>query len=216
MKIKMRQLTFISDTHNRHKEIHPSHLDGGDVLIHTGDFSNRGTAGEIRDFFNWFKKQTQYTHRICIAGNHDRLAELNPEYFAELVPDNVIYLQDSGVTLGDLNFWGTPVTAEFCNWAFNKTGPELDKHFAYIPDDTHVLLTHGGPSGVLQTLENGLDVGMPQLAARIEDLKELEIAAFGHIHHSHRTTKNNGIIYVNSAICNESYLASNIPITVCV
>jgi predicted phosphodiesterase len=210
----MRQLTFISDTHNRHKEIHPDNLDGGDVLIHTGDFSTLGNPTEVFEFFNWFKKQTQYTHRICIAGNHDRLAEVSPEYFKDFVPDNVIYLQDSGITLGGLNFWGTPVTAEFCNWAFNKTGPELDKHFALIPDNTHVLLTHGGPSGVLQTLENGMDVGMPQLDARIEDLPELKVSAFGHIHNDYGTTKKKGVTYVNSAICNERYLASNIPITV--
>lgn len=210
----MTSLTFISDTHNRHNEIPQEQLPGGDFLIHTGDFTNRGTIPEVISFFNWFEKQTQYTRRIFIAGNHERIAEKDPGLFASLVPSNCIYLQDSGITLEGLRFWGTPVTAQFCNWAFNRTTSEIIKLFSYIPEDTDVLLTHGGPKGILQKLPGGLDVGMPELAERIKDLSNLKISAFGHIHHSYESKTINNVTYVNSAIVGEDYKVHNKPIKI--
>lgn len=210
----MTSLTFISDTHNRHNEIPQEQLPGGDFLIHTGDFTNRGTIPEVISFFNWFEKQTQYTRRIFIAGNHERIAEKDPGLFASLVPSNCIYLQDSGITLEGLRFWGTPVTAQFCNWAFNKTSSELTQFFSYIPEDTDVLLTHGGPKGVLQKLSGGLDVGMVELAERLPHLPKLKVSAFGHIHHSSGTIKKDGVNYVNAAVCGEGYTLKNKPIVI--
>lgn len=210
----MKSLTFISDTHNRHNEIPQEQLPGGDFLIHTGDFTNRGTLPEVTTFLEWFSAQTQYKHRIFIAGNHEKIAEKDPSLFVSLVPDNCVYACNSVVNLDGLKFWGTPVTAQFCNWAFNRTTSELIKLFSYIPEDTDVLLTHGGPKGILQKLPGGLDVGMPELAERISQLPKLKVSAFGHIHHSYGTKTINNIQYVNSAIVGEDYKTHNKPITI--
>jgi predicted phosphodiesterase len=35
------KITFISDTHTKHEEIHKD-LPGGDLIIHAGDFMNSG------------------------------------------------------------------------------------------------------------------------------------------------------------------------------
>lgn len=209
----MTQLTFISDTHCKHNEIPTNQLPGGDILVHTGDWTNQGRVPEAIEFFSWFEKQTQYTHRVFIAGNHELLAEQNPDLFQSLIPSNCIYLEDSGVELCGLQFWGTPVTPRFCNWSFNRSTTELHKHFNYIPDSTNIVLTHGGPLGLgLQTLESGLDVGIEELSEKLWDLPELKVNAFGHIHASFGHEIIGDTHYINSAICGENYRITNKPI----
>ena len=209
----MRQLTFISDTHTLHNQIPAEQLPGGDILVHTGDWTNNGNMTQCLEFFNWFEKQTQYTHRVFIAGNHELFAEQNPSLFRSLIPSNCTYLEDSGIEFEGLKFWGTPVTLQFCNWAFNRSTTELHKHFNYIPDDTNVILTHGGPVRLgLQTLESGLDIGMEKLNERLIDLPELKVSAFGHVHYSFGHKIIGGTHFINSAVCGENYRITNKPI----
>jgi hypothetical protein len=40
----------------------------------------------------------------------------------------VIYLNDSGVEIDGLKFWGSPVQPYFHNWAFNRIGDDICKH----------------------------------------------------------------------------------------
>jgi predicted phosphodiesterase len=208
----MKTLTFISDTHCRHNEI-TYLLTGGDFLIHTGDWTNSGNFTQMREFLSWFSNQTQYSHRIFIAGNHELQLEKENDIVREyMLPSNCIYLQDSLVELEGINFYGTPVTPVFYNWAFNKTSEQLVKHFDNIPLKTNVLLTHGGSE--LQVLENGLDVHIPELKEKIKDLSNLKISAFGHIHHSYGTKIVNDVQYVNSAIVGEDYKVRNKPIKI--
>ena len=60
------KITFISDTHNKHKLLTDNNLlPGGDVIIHSGDISGRGYEDEIIDFLEWFQ-DLNYTHKIFI------------------------------------------------------------------------------------------------------------------------------------------------------
>ena len=61
------KFVFISDTHCRH---HFVKLPKGDVLIHAGDISHKGSREEVIDFLQWFSKQ-EFQYKIFIAGNHD-------------------------------------------------------------------------------------------------------------------------------------------------
>ena len=45
-------ITFISDTHNKHKEI-TQDLPGGDLLIHAGDISSMDYPRQIEGFCEW-------------------------------------------------------------------------------------------------------------------------------------------------------------------
>ena len=45
------RIVHISDTHGRHREIEG--LPEGDVIVHSGDFTNMGTEEEVLDFLNW-------------------------------------------------------------------------------------------------------------------------------------------------------------------
>ena len=64
-------IVHISDTHNHLPDI--STLPKGDVLIHTGDFSDHGTIAEIQVFNDWLGRvKSMYRYRIIILGNHDQ------------------------------------------------------------------------------------------------------------------------------------------------
>ena len=54
------KITFISDTHNKHKQV-TSSLPGGDLLIHAGDLSSMGYKHEIKEFCKWFNGLENYT-----------------------------------------------------------------------------------------------------------------------------------------------------------
>jgi predicted phosphodiesterase len=46
------RIILISDTHKKHENVI---LPVGDLIIHAGDVSSRGTYGEILNFLHWFK-----------------------------------------------------------------------------------------------------------------------------------------------------------------
>lgn len=52
------RLVLISDTHNRHLEMAPP--PDGDVLIHGGDLTGRGTLKQVKSFFEWFQALPHY------------------------------------------------------------------------------------------------------------------------------------------------------------
>jgi 3',5'-cyclic AMP phosphodiesterase CpdA len=61
------KIVAISDTHEQAQLIH---LPPGDVLIHAGDITNRGSIAKLGEFTTWLKKQP-HTHKVVICGNHD-------------------------------------------------------------------------------------------------------------------------------------------------
>jgi Icc-related predicted phosphoesterase len=64
------RITHISDTHNHHSKLQED-LPGGDLLIHSGDFTSIGRKSEVERFIKWFNKIDNYTNKVFIAGNHD-------------------------------------------------------------------------------------------------------------------------------------------------
>ena len=147
------RLVCLSDTHGLHDGLV---LPEGDILVHAGDVCNHGSLVEAVRFLGWFESVGDYQHRVLIAGNHDRIFE-DDALIRGLIPENIHYLNDSGVTIDGLNFWGTPVTPFFCNWAFNRFEQEIGRHWAMIPEEVDVLVTHGPPHGILdRILEGGI------------------------------------------------------------
>jgi hypothetical protein len=69
------RVVCISDTHNRHEELE---IPKGDILLHAGDFTNRGTLEEISNFAAWLKA-LPFKHKIVIPGNHE--LSLDTEFY---------------------------------------------------------------------------------------------------------------------------------------
>src|SRR5579863_6916609 len=102
--------------------------------------------------------------------------------------NGVIYLDDSGIEIEGLKIWGSPVQPEFCSWAFNrKRGKEIARHWAKIPEDTQVLVTHGPPVGILDEVDRGIisgveggreHVGCEELRKRVDESKDLKLHCY--------------------------------------
>ena len=205
------KLTFISDTHSLHRQIK---LSGGDLLIHAGDVCNRGTEGEVLAFIQWFEKQ-DYVHKIFIAGNHDWFfEEYSDNYIRKLLPESVYYLNDSGIEINKVKFWGSPIQRTFFNWAFNRErGAEIDQHWQKIPSDTDILITHGPPFGILDKTVGNLNVGCEMLRKKVDALQP-KIHVFGHIHEARGILEQNNTTFINAATADIHYKMVNLPINV--
>ena len=183
------KFTFISDTHTKH---HNLNTGSGDVLIHCGDFTNRGELPSVLSFAQYMQKQ-DFKYKIVIAGNHDFCFEDERKAQAEkcFEDHDIIYLNDSGVDINGIKIWGSPVQPAFFDWAFNrKRGEELRAHWALIPEDTDILLTHGPAYGILDHCPNGR-VGCEDLLVTINKIKP-KVHAFGHIHEGYGVLEQEG------------------------
>ena len=63
------RFVIISDTHQQHKHLEIP-ASGGDVLIHCGDFTNKGTQDEVDLFFNYLKETCdgKFKYIILLVG----------------------------------------------------------------------------------------------------------------------------------------------------
>ncbi|MDM8547246.1 metallophosphatase domain-containing protein [Candidatus Venteria ishoeyi] len=204
------KLVFISDTHGLHRNLKPG---SGDILIHCGDFSRRDSLESVEDFARFMARQ-DFKHKIVIAGNHDWCFEDQRREQAEAVlRDHAIhYLNDSGIQLDGLNFWGSPVQPAFMNWAFNRErGSDIRRHWALVPDKTDVLITHGPVFGILDRCRGGHRAGCEDLLATVQRIKP-RIHACGHIHESYGQIEKEGILFLNTSNLDEHYRLANSPI----
>ena len=87
------KIVLISDTHGEHNSIQVPY---GDILIHAGDLTPSGKAGEVEAAAKWLGS-LPHPHKIAIAGNHDLLFESSPNQATALLRSaGVTYLEDSG------------------------------------------------------------------------------------------------------------------------
>ena len=202
------KLVLISDTHNKH---HQLDLPPGDILIHAGDVSGRGSEREVLDFLNWFSK-LDYKHKIFIAGNHDWLFEKASSLAKDIIPENIIYLNDSGIEIEGIKIWGSPISPWFFDWAFNRhRGEEIQKHWDMIPDNTDILITHGPVYGILDKTARGELVGCKDLLDTIQKSK-IKLHVCGHIHEAYGMEKNGDTLFVNASVVNLGYEVVNRPV----
>jgi len=224
------KITCISDTHGKHRACERD-LPGGDILIHAGDFMNSGHSQyEATDFFDWFNSINDYDNKIFIAGNHDRLMQIEPEWSSGILTGykTIDYLQDDDVVLyydgpnGDfpednVRIYGTPWQPEFRNWAFNlpRNGEEMKAKWEAIPANTDILITHGPPQTYLDTAGAPINLtllGCELLKERVELIRP-KIHIFGHIHGGAGYYFNGHTHFINASILNEQYLYANTPVT---
>jgi len=213
------KITFISDTHNKHKYI-TDDLPGGDLLIHAGDLSSMGYEHEIREFCKWYNSLDNYTHKVFIAGNHDWGFQINTEKVNEILDfyGNITYLQDNDVLVGDklVSVYGSPWQPEFYNWAFNlpRNAYELKEKWGNIPSNTDILITHGPAYGYVdKVIGRPENLGCELLTDRIKEIKP-KIHVCGHIHTGYGYTFDGDTHYINAAVLNESYNYHHKPLTI--
>jgi Icc-related predicted phosphoesterase len=192
------RIVAIADTHGHHGLLR---VPGGDVLVHAGDMCQRGTMSELVESARWIRS-LPHPVKIVVPGNHDWPFVLTPGEARAAFGPSVTVLEDSGVTIDGVKFWGSPWQPEFCGWAYNlPRGPRLAMRWAEIPDGTDVLITHGPPAGTGDRTDRGERVGCADMRDRIEVLRP-KLHLFGHIHEDGGAWDVDGTLTVN---CTVSY-----------
>lgn len=214
------RIILISDTHDQHKDLmlnrwlreidNPLEC----TIIHAGDVSSLGKIHQLTSFLEWYE-DLPFKHKILISGNHDfgfeTQASLMNNILSEVAP-SVHYLNDSGITLDGLNFWGSPIQPWFHNWAFNRErGQEIKKHWDLIPIDTDILITHGPPYLKGDRCSHGEHVGCEDLLRKVEEIKPI-LHVYGHIHEGFSITTNKHTTFINASSLNEHYELVNKPV----
>ena len=174
------RILHLSDTHGLHRQV--KDLPIADVIVHSGDISHNGTEKEVLDFLYWFI-DLPYLHKVFVTGNHDLC--LWDADGIEGLPCNVHFLQDSGVEIGGVKFYGL---------GYNHQEQ-------LIPDDADIVVTHEPPVMILD-MSAGIHWGNAPLRNRIITITP-KYHLFGHAHESYGTLKQDGIIFSNASLLND-------------
>ena len=227
----------LSDTHNFRAKVKPSDVPQGDILVHTGDFTNRGTEAEALEFIKIFNA-FPHTHKLLIAGNHDAWFDTKTrEEVQALLNPNCHYLLDSMVEIEGIRFYGTPWTNS--GPAFGENEDVLKAIYDKIPENIDILLTHNPPLHIVDLAwvrqpvaatnkyacptcggshsSNYTHWGSPSLKNRVLQIKP-KVHQFGHVHDGAPSVEQiPGIptLFVNAAI-DLARLARQIPVYNCI
>ncbi len=203
-------IVFISDTHGQHRALD---IPEGDIIIHCGDFCHYGSVNDFLDFNEWYSL-LPFKHKILIAGNHDFICQEQPEDFKRILKENITYLNDSGIEIEGVKFWGSPVQPDLVGWAFGKPrGKEMQEHWDLIPSDTDVLITHTPPKGILDRSGSGRVLGCGNLFDSVKKI-EPRINAFGHVHASYGKFKTGNTLFINASNMRSGAGLVNSPVTI--
>jgi Icc-related predicted phosphoesterase len=208
------KIVTISDIHGNLVEKMPD----GDILVIAGDICPATNhqiqyqAEWLERRFNLWLESLNYDHIVCIAGNHDFVFEKAPELVPKL---KCHYLQESSVVIEGLKFYGHPYTPWFHDWAWNRYYDQLIEINEKIPDDTNVLITHGPPYGILDVLKDPYrtkeNLGCKALRERIDQLPDLKLSVFGHLHSAEGILKIGDTTFINASYLDESYSPTYAP-----
>ncbi|XP_064489974.1 metallophosphoesterase domain-containing protein 1-like [Ornithodoros turicata] len=217
----------ISDTHSFTNEM-THKVPPGDVLLHAGDFTRRGSLQEVI-CFNDFLGSLPHRHKFVIAGNHE--LSFDPSKVKHSAPysiqtpqqditrqakqhlRNCVYLEDQAVSVYGIKIYGSPWQPEFAGWAFNvPRGRQLLDIWDRIPEDTDVLLTHTPPIGHGDLCIMGTHVGCVELLSVVQKRVKPLYHIFGHIHEGYGITSDGQTTFINASICNIQYRPVNPPI----
>ena len=204
----MTTFVILGDTHGFHPDV-----PDGDVLIHTGDFTQGwGRRDQVWDVAKWLGG-THHTYKFLIGGNHDGSLVKHEEQCREILGTRGIqYLLHQSAMVGDIRIWGSPYHPQFAG-VFGKTFAELETLWQQVDPDVDVLITHGPPFGILDTDGERPDhLGDPALREMVSHWCP-KIHAFGHIHGGYGMYRGLLTTFYNVAVCNERYEPVN-PVTV--
>ncbi|KAI1714005.1 calcineurin-like phosphoesterase domain-containing protein [Ditylenchus destructor] len=215
----------ISDTHEKLADLLPR-IPPGDVLVHTGDFTNYGDPKAVQEF-NELMGSLPHKYKIVIAGNHelgwDETEDLSKrnEYYAgkpgspggNKLLTNCIYLQDNSTTVYGINIYGSSWHPLIENPFYRERGASILKEWLKIPTggEVDVLLTHTPPLGHSDAWY-GERWGCAELLNCVEKRVHPKFHVFGHVHEQNGITTNDETIFINASICGHNLDIVNDPI----
>lgn len=188
------RIVAVADTHTFEADL--GAIPDGDVFVHAGDLLRGGELAELRGVAEWIRS-LPHRHKVIIAGNHDWCFAREREAARRLLGESVVYLEDSGVEIDGLRFWGSPWQPAFNDWAFNlPRGRAIAERWALIPEATDVLITHGPPQGHGDRGPTPGRLGCADLMERVLAVQPC-LHLFGHIHQDGGVTHHEGVCFAN-------------------
>lgn len=208
----------VSDMHNVHRQLAmPIEEDEVDVVLVTGDVSNRGSPWVIEDVDQWLG-ELPVSHRVLCGGNHDVTLHASfcrdqwPRFLEEepslpMTMRNAVVLQDSGVELMGIRIFGFPWVHRNHGWAWEVTEEEMKALATQrIPEGTDVLMTHNPSAGWKNRgfLNEHLDLGSVAIRDRCREIKPA-VHVFGHVHGGYGIEKGSVPLVINASSVTSSY-----------
>ncbi len=204
------RVVCVSDTHGRTAGLA---VPDGDLLLHAGDLTARGSRGEVEAAARWLAS-LPHPAKVVVAGNHDWLFRSEPAAARALLAavPGLTYLEDETATVAGLRVHGSPWQPWYFDWAFNlpRGGPELEAVWARVPAGVDVLLTHSPAHGLLDRTLDGRAVGCERLREALARIRP-RLHVFGHIHEAAGTLELDGTLHVNAAVLDVRYRLARPP-----
>jgi predicted MPP superfamily phosphohydrolase len=185
------RVVCISDMHT-----HTYPVPDGDILIHAGDMTNKGTVSEIQAHIDWLDS-LPHTNKFVIAGNHDtyldpksRITLSEEDQSPELDWRSVFYIQHNTLKVTfpatpDLparviTIYGAPQIPACGGSSFAFQYPRgLDAWTDTVPSNIDILVTHTPPKYHLDLFSPWL--GCEHLLREVWRTKP-RLQVFGHVH----------------------------------
>jgi len=199
-------------------------LPGGDLLILGGDYTARGGIEEWFLFFRYIDA-APYRKKILVLGNHDNLR--TPRIWNKVAEEfphlPELIFEDELIDYEGIKIYASPWTRWFfginphCTHFTTHDESFLENRFSAIPDDLHILVTHGPPQGVLDSNYKWSHCGDYILRDHVWRAKP-KFHIFGHIHeqggrkYEMEYADGSNTIFMNVSIVNEHYKHCN-PVT---
>ena len=203
-------LVLLSDTHELHHEVE---VPAGDVLIVAGDWTMLSKHfSQIEDFAAWLG-ELPHPCKVVIPGNHEYFLEADPHRRSLLAEATLLI--DEAITIAGLKIWGSPLTPLYAA-AFGRSSPaDRRRHWAKVPDDTNILVTHGPPYAILDRAPGQTEhIGDPELLERLKQLPDLKLHVFGHVHGAYGQVEQDGVLFVNACLMGQSGAIDQKPVVV--
>lgn len=192
----MIRVVALSDTHTYHREL--GALPDGELLIHAGDLLQHGGLDELEDAAAWFIEQP-HPHKVIIPGNHDGCFDADAaEVDARFEGSGVVILRGQAANIAGLKLWGSGTTPMPQGWAFAlpRDSAEIKAHWAQLPRDLDLLITHGPPFQIGDCGTTHQHYGCKALRDEIF-IKRPAAHLFGHVHQDGGLWAADGITYIN-------------------
>ena len=200
------KLIITSDLHG-----HLPQLGEADVICIVGDITSDDYRKDADTQWRWYNEEylpwiegLPASKVITVAGNHDYcFLEHRPT-----LTDKHIYLENSGIEIDGVTFYGTPNTRPpINNFAFSESSERLTEVFSEIPNKLDVLLCHSAPYEVNNCgmlADSSEDIGNMELTEAIKN-KDIRYIFCGHVHTgNHVMSEWRGKKIANVSYCKES------------
>ncbi len=169
-------ILFLSDTHGFHRLLEIA--ENIDIVIHCGDICTDGNMDEISDFFEWFSA-LKIPYKLFVNGNHDYPFEFEPELGRELVPKNIIWLNDESIIINQITILAI---SSFPKHIHSKRTASTD-----------IIISHYPPYGIL---DDGY--GIEQIRDFVLQ-QNPKFHVFGHNHSSPGIVAVNNTQFINAS-----------------